>query len=62
MFKHIFVLSIISALSIYVTVCPSNATTINASPHQITTPYKNENLTKAFPVGMPIDNYISKKM
>ncbi|MEI4617340.1 hypothetical protein [Bacillus cereus] len=58
MFKRLSVLSIIGALSIYVTGCTSNTTT---SPYPIDTPYKNEDLTRAFPVGMPIDNYISKK-
>ncbi|MEI4618189.1 hypothetical protein [Bacillus cereus] len=61
MFKRISILGIIGALSIYLTGCTSNTAATNNSPHQINTPYKNEDLTKAFPVGMPIDNYISKK-
>ncbi|HEF1880451.1 hypothetical protein [Bacillus thuringiensis] len=61
MFKRIFILSIMGALSIYLTGCTSNTTTMSTSPYPIDTPYKTEDLTKAFPVGMPIDNYMSKK-
>ncbi|MEI3619344.1 hypothetical protein [Bacillus thuringiensis] len=62
MFKRISILGIIGALSIYLTGCTSNTTIMSTSPYPIDTPYKNEDLTKAFPVGMPIDNYISKKI
>ncbi|MCQ6288589.1 MULTISPECIES: hypothetical protein [Bacillus cereus group] len=61
MFKRISILGIIGALSIYLTGCASNTPITSTSPYPIDTPYKNEDLTKAFPVGMPIDNYISKK-
>ncbi|PGC93931.1 hypothetical protein [Bacillus toyonensis] len=61
MFKRLSVLGIIGALSIYMTGCTSTTTSMPTSPHQINTPYKNEDLTKTFPVGMPIDNYINKK-
>ncbi|EKS8367029.1 MULTISPECIES: hypothetical protein [Bacillus] len=61
MFKRISILGIIGTLSIYLTGCASNTPITSTSPYPIDTPYKNEDLTKAFPVGMPIDNYISKK-
>ncbi|AHA75593.1 hypothetical protein YBT1518_32847 (plasmid) [Bacillus thuringiensis YBT-1518] len=61
MFKRISILGIIGALSIYLTGCTSNTTIMSTSPYPIDTPYKNEYLTKAFPAGMPIDNYIRKK-
>ncbi|MBG9617622.1 hypothetical protein [Bacillus cereus] len=54
MFKRIFINIIIGALCISVIGCTSYT-------ESVTTPYTTEHLQKSFPVGMPIDTYISKK-
>ncbi|PGA92418.1 hypothetical protein [Bacillus toyonensis] len=54
MFKRNFISIIIGALCISVTGCTSYTESVN-------TPYTTEDLYRAFPVGMPIDTYISKK-
>ncbi|WP_410991104.1 hypothetical protein [Bacillus cereus] len=54
MLKPIFISIIIGALCISITGCTSYTEPVN-------TPYTNEDLYRAFPVGMPIDTYISKK-
>jgi hypothetical protein len=57
MFKHIFISILIGLLCIYVTGCTSYTTSVD----KISTPYTNEDLQRAFPVGMSIDTYINKK-
>ncbi|PEQ01870.1 hypothetical protein [Bacillus toyonensis] len=57
MFKRIF----IGALCISVTGCSSYTGSVTTSSPKISTPYTTEDLHRAFPVGMPIDTYISKK-
>ncbi|PES01982.1 hypothetical protein CN345_18355 [Bacillus thuringiensis] len=61
MFKRIFTSLIIGSLCITVTGCTSYITSVATSSSKIYTPYTNEDLYRAFPVGMPIDTYISKK-
>jgi hypothetical protein len=51
MFKHIFISILIGLLCIYVTGCTSYTTSVD----KISTPYTNEDLQRAFPVGMSID-------
>ncbi|MEK4418682.1 MULTISPECIES: hypothetical protein [Bacillus] len=57
MFKRIFISIIVGLFCVYVTGCASYTTSVD----KISTPYTNEDLQKAFPIGMPIDTYISKK-
>jgi hypothetical protein len=57
MFKHIFISILIGLLCIYVTGCTSYTTSVD----KISTPYTNEDLQRAFPVGMSIDTYLHKK-
>ncbi len=55
MFKRILISIVIEALCLSIIGCTSYT-------ESVTTTYTTEDLQKAFPVGMPIDTYIIKKM
>ncbi|HDX9707902.1 TPA: hypothetical protein ROY17_005707 [Bacillus thuringiensis] len=58
--KHsIFVIS--GALFIFLIGCSTNNTDTTVKNKDLSTSYTTEELRDAFPIGMPIDEYISKK-
>ncbi|PEO40895.1 hypothetical protein [Bacillus wiedmannii] len=61
MFKRIFAILVTSSLIIYAAGCTNQTTTASSTTQKGYTPYTTQDIQDIFPIGMPIDQYISKK-